>query len=140
MGYTEVVAMTTQNGLNPANMGYEELVVFATQLIARGEEDAVRIRQLENQLAAEKQHAETTISNQEATIGYLQLRLQEESQISCYDKLTGALNRHDLERKYEEVGGLNNANHYVIFIDLDKFKPTNDTYGHDVGDDLLKAI
>ena len=62
-----------------------------------------------------------------------------------YDVLTGLLNRVALEarlttwitRGREEGRGVMFA---VLFVDLDRFKIVNDTYGHDVGDRLLCAI
>nr|WP_225444782.1 EAL domain-containing protein [Pseudomarimonas arenosa] len=57
-----------------------------------------------------------------------------------FDGLTGLPNRHFLRRALERMveegiavqGGLS-----LLFIDLDGFKEVNDTYGHDLGDQLL---
>lgn len=60
-----------------------------------------------------------------------------------HDSLTGLLNRRsgsiqltDLLEEQQEKG----TTFALMMIDLDKFKPINDTYGHDVGDDVLQAI
>ncbi len=53
-----------------------------------------------------------------------------------YDALTGADSRLKLQKFYE---GAKNIPFALFFIDLNKFKPVNDTYGHKVGDKLLKA-
>ena len=55
------------------------------------------------------------------------------------DPLTQLLNRRGLDQK---LAVLERENHdFVIFyIDLDGFKLINDSFGHDVGDDVLKEV
>lgn len=59
------------------------------------------------------------------------------------DALTGALNRAKFEQFFElEVSKakLNNNILSMILLDIDHFKNINDTYGHNVGDEVLKEI
>jgi diguanylate cyclase (GGDEF)-like protein len=59
------------------------------------------------------------------------------------DMLTGLPNRRALdERLDEEVASArrNNYSFAVIMMDLDGFKDVNDTYGHAVGDEVLRVV
>ncbi len=60
--------------------------------------------------------------------------------ISSHDEMTGIYNRRKFfqlsEKKFEEgVGGV-----YAVMIDIDKFKAINDSFGHSVGDDVIKLV
>ena len=58
------------------------------------------------------------------------------------DKLTGALNRRYMDAALEtcfEQAQRTNSPFSVIMVDLDYFKHVNDTYGHLVGDEVLRA-
>lgn len=59
------------------------------------------------------------------------------------DPLTGLANRAMLEDRLK-LAVANAQRHHdvlgVLFVDLDDFKPVNDTYGHAVGDALLKTV
>jgi diguanylate cyclase (GGDEF)-like protein/PAS domain S-box-containing protein len=63
--------------------------------------------------------------------------------LATHDPLTGLPNRGEFERFCREAmararrRGLRVA---VLYLDLDNFKPVNDTYGHMIGDELLKTI
>lgn len=59
------------------------------------------------------------------------------------DHLTGAWNRRFLEREFERVvalHGLRGAPACFGLLDIDQFKPLNDTYGHRHGDSVLQDV
>ena len=58
-----------------------------------------------------------------------------------HDDLTGLANRILFNRVFNEAINdvqLQRAQGYLLLVDLDRFKPVNDTYGHFAGDELLK--
>tara|TARA_Y100001960_G_scaffold39163_1_gene37742 strand:- start:2733 stop:4391 length:1659 start_codon:yes stop_codon:yes gene_type:complete len=59
--------------------------------------------------------------------------------ISSKDSLTGLLNRSGLMQKLELLIK-KNKNFTLFYIDLNKFKPINDTYGHQAGDEALQVV
>ena len=69
-----------------------------------------------------------------------QIQLEDKS---THDKLTGAFNREYFESRYKLiVNEYTKENHLLVFsiIDIDFFKKVNDTYGHDIGDKVLKQF
>lgn len=55
------------------------------------------------------------------------------------DGLTGLFNERCFNRTLKEKEKKEQP-FALFYLDLDKFKPVNDTYGHDMGDQLLKAV
>lgn len=55
------------------------------------------------------------------------------------DPLTNLLNRYGLEQAIRQLG-LADGPFVAMLIDLDGFKSVNDTYGHNIGDDLLVRV
>jgi diguanylate cyclase (GGDEF)-like protein len=52
------------------------------------------------------------------------------------DELTGILGRRALNDRLKGLG----RRYTIAMLDVDHFKKFNDTYGHDVGDDVLKMV
>lgn len=60
--------------------------------------------------------------------------------LAYLDRLTGLPNRRYLERQIHDYKThITNVRQAVLAIDLDGFKPVNDTYGHAMGDRVLTA-
>jgi len=68
---------------------------------------------------------------------------KEVRRLALTDPLTGLANRNQFQTKFDEAIELAKRRGDVVglmMLDLDKFKPVNDTYGHPVGDALLIEV
>jgi diguanylate cyclase (GGDEF)-like protein len=63
----------------------------------------------------------------------------EREQRALRDDLTGLGNRAMVVRGFEELASAGRG-FAVCLVDLDRFKPINDTYGHAVGDEVLRLV
>jgi two-component system, cell cycle response regulator len=63
--------------------------------------------------------------------------------LAQYDHLTGLVNRSLFRDRLVQAMARSKRMHQPIglmLLDLDRFKTVNDTFGHDMGDELLKAV
>jgi len=63
--------------------------------------------------------------------------LGEEKILARTDELTGLPNRR---RLIAEIGALSGVEGALLLLDLDGFKPVNDQYGHEMGDQILRQV
>ena len=81
-------------------------------------------------------HAERQLVEQRDRIAHL------ESLVRA-DELTGLMNRRGLEEALDGIlasAARHNEQGLVCYIDLDEFKPVNDRFGHDAGDEVLCQV
>ena len=91
---------------------------------------------------AKRQLASTVAEQVGLAIANLNLRETLQHQ-SIRDSLTGLFNRRYLEEALEKEiarAQRHQSSVAVVMLDVDHFKSFNDTYGHDAGDVVLKAI
>ena len=110
-------------------------------------EDHSAVYQIDSEDGTTKWIRISTVYAEDQSIGILQDitdMMMEQKRIEYerdYDRLTGLLNRHSyyrrIEQQFRDKEQLKIA--AFIMIDLDNLKYVNDTYGHDFGDDYIKA-
>ena len=102
-------------------------------------------KQVAERVIIESELADTKTDLAEARddLSKSQAKEEETRQITLHDALTGLPNRVLFEQHLEH--GLIQARRRdwklaVLFIDIDKFKSINDSYGHDLGDKVLLMV
>ena len=61
-------------------------------------------------------------------------------QLALYDHLTGLPNRYAFFKEFSRRTNATSEDLIILFLDLDGFKLVNDTFGHEIGDQLLKEL
>ncbi|NET27581.1 bifunctional diguanylate cyclase/phosphodiesterase, partial [Okeania sp. SIO1I7] len=88
--------------------------------------------------------AQTAIAIQQAQLYQRLEKLNQELEAIAYiDDLTGVFNRRHFEQKFEQEWkrlAREEALISIIMLDIDYFKPYNDTYGHQQGDKCLQQV
>ncbi len=91
-------------------------------------------------------HRNGTLLGVSISLRDIERRKQAEDELqrlATTDPLTSLLNRHQFTLMLEQAVNLSERSGKagaLIYLDLDGFKYVNDTHGHTVGDDLLRAV
>ena len=89
-----------------------------------------------SRLAEAAEHVESTLAEHAARLDHLE-------SLSVTDELTGLNNRRGFRNELTKAlarAERNGETGMLLLIDLDHFKPINDTYGHCAGDAVLAAV
>ncbi|MFH1208976.1 MAG: diguanylate cyclase, partial [Candidatus Omnitrophota bacterium] len=126
------IAYVILSGTDDETLALEAVKKGAQDYIVKGEGGAKMISRILS-YALERHRQKQRI---EELNGHLE-------KLSLLDPLTQMLNRRGLQRMLSrelEISDREGANLSVILLDLDNFKPINDTFGHAVGDIVLQEI
>jgi diguanylate cyclase (GGDEF)-like protein len=137
-GFAEVQALAAALRAMLARLGQKqvELETANATLETRVAERTEELTRSNRSLAEEVAERRRVEAEREGLIGQLK-------QMAETDFLTGVLNRRSFYSAAERE--LSAARRYVrrlavVMLDIDHFKAINDTHGHQVGDEVLKAI
>ncbi|RUM67092.1 MAG: GGDEF domain-containing protein [Sulfurospirillum sp.] len=93
-------------------------------------------------ISDDMEHDDETVKNLRLKIKKLEIALDKAKKETKIDFLTNLLSKRGLEedlnraeKSYSRYG----IDYSIIFMDLDKFKMLNDTFGHEAGDLVLKS-
>lgn len=109
----------------------------------RATDRTARLAALARAMAERTRRAEADLREREREAKTLRRRLDKAIRDAEHDSLTGLPNRRAFEAAFARLSAEAAATGQPLslaFCDIDHFKQVNDTHGHDVGDDALRAV
>lgn len=91
-------------------------------------------------LAATSQAMQNKLDEANKEMELLRLELAQVRQMAVTDGLTGLLNRRAFDMTLAEIVEQSEPETYLSLLDIDHFKRVNDSYGHTVGDNVIKFV
>ena len=130
------------------------LILENVDLISKMETEITNRKSIQAELEKQQQELENTVRDRTTKLvsinddlkQQINLRTTAEKEleiIAYYDDLTGLPNRslfQETLKKTLSQAKRNKSLLSVLFVDLDRFKNINDSYGHLIGDKLLKCV
>lgn len=115
--------------------------LYETSIIDQNDAEAL-MAQAREMLTLRNLHALREVHALQETAGLLLSRTEQLEDANRRDGLTGVMNRAWLDRHLDREftqAVMFQRSLSVAFVDLDHFKKVNDTFGHQMGDRILKA-
>ena len=111
-------------------------------IVAIDEQDVQKIQELQSKIAEleeENKKLKRFLEENRARLELIEEKFNEQKREAQHDSLTGLLNRRSFD---EDMSKLDNANisYALLILDIDNFKHINDSYGHLIGDEVLKEV
>ncbi|HPS44101.1 MAG TPA: bifunctional diguanylate cyclase/phosphodiesterase [Treponemataceae bacterium] len=122
-----------------ADIAFFVIVIFGHQLLSRLIRQLIRRDLALEDRDREAKHLEATIADRTRELRIMNQTLEN---LLKRDAITGLFNRKFFMETVEAWVASADAGEkiWLLIIDFDRFKTINDTYGHDVGDAVLRVI